>query len=95
MATSGNYRNFYTTDDGRRVAHTIDPATGYPVQHSILSATVLAPTCAMADAFATSFMVMGLDSARAILSRHPELSVYLIYDQHGSNATFSTIVENQ
>ena len=95
MATSGNYRNFYTTDDGRRVAHTIDPATGYPVQHSILSATVLAPTCAMADAFATSFMVMGLDSARALLSRHPELSVYLIYDQHGSNATFSTIVENQ
>jgi thiamine biosynthesis lipoprotein len=95
MATSGNYRNFYTTDDGRRVAHTIDPATGYPVQHSILSATVLAPTCAQADAFATSFMVMGLDSARAILARHPELSAYLIYDSLATYRTYSTIVENQ
>ena len=95
MATSGNYRNFYTTADGRRVAHTIDPATGYPVQHSILSATVLAPTCAQADAFATSFMVMGLDSARAILARHPELSAYLIYDSLATYRTFSTIVENQ
>ncbi len=95
MATSGNYRNFYTTEDGRRVAHTIDPATGYPVQHSILSATVLAPTCAQADAFATSFMVMGLDSARAILARHPELSAYLIYDSLATYRTYSTIVENQ
>lgn len=95
MATSGNYRNFYTTADGRRVAHTIDPATGYPVQHSILSATVLAPTCAQADAFATSFMVMGLDSARAILARHPELSAYLIYDSLATYRTYSTIVENQ
>ncbi|MBQ6432566.1 MAG: FAD:protein FMN transferase [Bacteroidaceae bacterium] len=95
MATSGNYRNFYTTEDGRRVAHTIDPATGYPVQHSILSATVLAPTCAQADAFATSFMVMGLDSARAILARHPELSAYLIYDSLANYRTYSTIVENQ
>jgi len=93
MATSGNYRNFYTTEDGRRVAHTIDPATGYPVQHSILSATVLAPTCAQADAFATSFMVMGLDSARAILARHPELSAYLIYDSLATYRTFSTIAE--
>ncbi len=93
MATSGNYRNYYTTDDGRRVAHTIDPSTGYPVQHSILSATVVAPTCAVADAFATSFMVVGLDSARAILARHPELSVYLICDNHGTNTTFSTITE--
>lgn len=95
MATSGNYRNFYTTEDGRRVAHTIDPATGYPVQHSILSATVLAPTCAQADAFATSFMVMGLDSARAILARHPELSAYLIYDSLATYRTYSNIVENQ
>jgi len=91
MATSGNYRNFYTTADGRRVAHTIDPATGYPVQHSLLSATVLAPTCAEADAFATSFMVMGLERAREILARHPELQVYFIYDSIGQNRTFSTI----
>lgn len=91
MATSGNYRNYYVTDDGRRVAHTIDPATGYPVQHSILSATVLAPTCAMADAFATSFMVLGLDKAIEILIQHPELQAYLICDQAGTYSTYSTI----
>ncbi len=91
MATSGNYRNYYTTQDGRRVAHTIDPHTGYPVQHSLLSATVLAPTCAEADAYATSFMVMGMDSARNVLARHPELQVFFIYDSLGVNRTFSTI----
>ena len=93
MATSGNYRNFYTTEDGRRVAHTIDPATGYPVQHSLLSANVLAPTCAEADAFATSFMVLGLDSARNVLARHPELQVFFIYDSLGTARTFSTIAD--
>jgi thiamine biosynthesis lipoprotein len=61
MATSGNYRNFYISPDGRKLSHTIDPHSGQPVQHSILSSTVVAPTCSMADAFATSFMVMGLD----------------------------------
>lgn len=77
MATSGNYRNFYYKD-GRKYAHTIDPATGRPVQHNILSATVLAPTCAMADAYATAFMVMGLDKAKEVLSRHDEMKAYLI-----------------
>ena len=95
MATSGNYRNFYISEDGRRVAHTIDPHTGHPVQHSLLSATVLAPTCAEADAFATSFMVMGLDSARILLARHPELQAYLIYDSLGTNLTFSTLPETR
>ena len=93
MATSGNYRNYYTTEDGRRIAHTIDPATGFPVQHSLLSATVFAPTCAEADAFATSFMVMGLDSAKAILTLHPELQVYFIYDSLTNYRIFSTIGE--
>ncbi len=91
MATSGNYRNFYTTEDGRRVAHTIDPATGYPVQHSILSATVLAPSCAEADAFATAFMVMGLDRAKKVLQQHPELQVYLICDSLGQNHVYSNL----
>lgn len=94
MATSGNYRNFYLTEDGRRVAHTIDPATGYPVQHSILSATVLAPTCAEADAFATAFMVLGLDGARQVLQHHPELQVYLICDSLGFNSIYSTIQQD-
>lgn len=85
MATSGNYRNFYYKN-GKKYAHTIDPKTGYPVQHNILSATVFANDCATADAYATSFMVLGLDGAKKILEKHPELCAYLIYsDQKGSN----------
>ncbi len=85
MATSGNYRNFYYKN-GKKYAHTIDPKTGYPVQHNILSATVFADDCATADAYATSFMVLGLDGAKKILEKHPELCAYLIYsDQKGSN----------
>lgn len=88
MATSGNYRNFYYKD-GKKYAHTIDPITGYPVQHNILSATVLADNCATADAYATAFMVMGLEKAKAILDRHPELMVYFIYsDKNGKNAVW-------
>lgn len=83
MATSGNYRNFYYKG-GKKYAHTIDPKTGYPVQHNILSATVLADDCATADAFATAFMVMGLERTKQVLSRHSELMAYLIYsDDNG------------
>ena len=85
MATSGNYRNFYYKD-GKKYAHTIDPKTGYPVQHSILSATVIANRCAIADAYATSFMVLGLNKSIAILKRHPELMAYfIISDKNGNN----------
>ena len=88
MATSGNYRNFYYKN-GKKYAHTIDPKTGYPVQHNILSATVLASDCATADAYATSFMVLGLDGAKKILEQHPELMAYFIYsDQKGHNAVW-------
>lgn len=85
MATSGNYRRFYYKH-GKKYAHTIDPKTGYPVQHSILSATVLAKTCATADAYATAFMVLGLEKTKQVLQHHPELMVYLIYaDNKGKN----------
>ena len=77
MATSGNYRNFYYKD-GKKYAHTIDPHTGYPVQHNILSATVLADDCATADAYATAFMVLGLEKSQKVLARHPELMAYFI-----------------
>lgn len=80
LATSGNYRNFYITPEGKRIMHTIDPKTGYPVQHSVLSATVYAPTCAMADAFATSFMVMGKEKADSLLKEHPELKAEFILE---------------
>ena len=90
MATSGNYRNFYYKN-GKKYAHTIDPKTGYPVQHNILSATVLAADCATADAYATAFMVLGLERSQAILERHPELMAYIIYaDSKGENAVWFT-----
>ena len=88
MATSGNYRNFYYKG-GKKYAHTIDPKTGYPVQHSLLSATVLAKECATADAYATSFMVLGIDGAKKVLERHPELMAYFIYaDANGQNVVW-------
>lgn len=88
MATSGNYRNFYYKN-GKKYAHTIDPKTGQPVQHNILSATVLADNCATADAYATAFMVMGLDKAKTVLEKHPELMAYFIYsDEKGNNAVW-------
>lgn len=77
IATSGNYRNFYYKD-GIKYAHTIDPRTGYPVQHSLLSATVIADNCMRADALATAFMVLGVDSAMAYCKRHPEIEGYFI-----------------
>lgn len=77
MATSGNYRNFYEKD-GIKYAHTIDPHTCRPVSHSLLSATVIAQDCATADALATSFMVMGADSAVSLVNRMPEIKAYLL-----------------
>ena len=88
MATSGNYRNFYLNGN-RKVAHTINPATGYPVQHSLLSATVIADNCLTADALATSFMVMGKDKAIALLEKQPDIWAYLIYsDENGHLQTW-------
>lgn len=77
MATSGNYRNFYY-EGGKKYAHTINPHTGKPAQSDILSATVMAQTCAVADAYATAFMVLGSEKAKEILKKHPELQAYLI-----------------
>lgn len=90
LATSGNYRNFYYKD-GKKYAHTIDPRTGYPVQHSILSATVIAEDCMTADALATAFMVMGLEEASAFANAHPAIDAYFIYsDENGKFQTFFT-----
>ncbi len=82
MATSGNYRKFYYKD-GKRYAHTIDPRIGHPVQHSILSATVIAKDCTTADAYATAFMVMGLEKSMEFCKAHPELDAYFICDGEG------------
>lgn len=90
LATSGNYRNFYVRD-GRRYAHTVDPRHGYPVQHAVLSATVIAPTCMEADALATSFMVIGADSARQIVDARPSLRAYLILAAPDDTTRYTTL----
>ncbi|MDR2652787.1 MAG: FAD:protein FMN transferase [Prevotellaceae bacterium] len=90
IATSGNYRQFYI-EDGRKYAHTIDPLTGYPVQHSLLSATVIADDCMSADAVATSLMVMGIEKAKIFLIKHPEYQAYLIYEENNEYKEYSNI----
>lgn len=88
IATSGNYRNYYYKD-GKKYAHTIDPRTGYPVQHNILSATVVAEDCMTADALATAFMVMGLEEAEAYANTQPHIGTCFIYsDNDGKLQTY-------
>lgn len=82
IVTSGNYRKFYVKD-GKKYAHTIDPRTGYPVSHNLLSATIIAPTATDADAYATYCMVIGLDGARKFIESRDDLEGYLIYDDGG------------
>ena len=90
MATSGNYRQYYFRN-GKKYAHTINPHTGYPVQHNLLSATVIAPTCMQADAYATAFMVVGVDSSLQICSTVPDMDCYLIYtNEKGEYKTAQT-----
>ena len=72
MATSGNYRRFYITEDNTKVTHTIDPRTGYSVSSTLLSATVVAPTCAEADAAATMFMALGSKGGAVELAKKCE-----------------------
>ena len=88
LATSGNYRNFYI-ENGKKYAHTIDPKTSYPVQHSLLSSTVLADNCMTADAFATAFMVLGVDAAKKIVEKTSGIEVYFVYvGEDGKNKVY-------
>ncbi|MFA6949192.1 MAG: FAD:protein FMN transferase [Lentimicrobiaceae bacterium] len=89
LATSGSYRKFFV-ENGLKYSHTIDPKTGFPVQHSVLSVSVLADDCITADAYATAFMVMGLDKTRQFLAGHKQLEAYIIYDNKGTLDTWST-----
>ena len=87
LATSGSYRKYYE-ENGIRYSHTIDPATGYPVRHSLLSVSVMANDCATADGYATAFMVMGFEKARDFLSRQTGLEAFFIMD--GGSGTYQT-----
>lgn len=90
LATSGNYRKFYEKD-GTKYSHTINPVTGYPVRHTLLSATVVTDNCALADAYATAFMVVGLEKSKEILIANPTLEALLIYaNEDGTLSSYST-----
>ena len=83
IATSGNYRNFYIKD-GKKYAHTINPATGYPAGQNILSATIVAEDCMTADAYATTFMVLGVEKAKLLAQSIPQIEYFIIYaDNNG------------
>ena len=84
VATSGNYRNFHIRD-GKKHGHTIDPITGYPAEQSILSATIVAPDCMTADAYATAFMAMGVEAGIRMAEQIPEIEYYLIYSGNGGS----------
>ena len=91
VATSGNYRKYYTTDDGRKIVHTLDARTGTPVISNLLSASVVASTATLADAYGTLFMILGLDRSKEFLSTHPDLQAYLVYsDDTGNLKTYVT-----
>lgn len=83
LATSGNYRKYYERE-GKKYAHTINPKTGYPVQHTLLSATVITERCAKADAYATACMVMGTEKSIKLLEENQEINGYLVWtDEDG------------
>lgn len=89
IVTSGNYRKFYVRD-GKKYAHTVDPRTGYPVDHTLLSATIVAPDATLADSYATYCMVIGLDASRDFLESRPDLEGCLIYDDNGLFRTWTS-----
>ncbi len=91
MATSGSYRKFYE-QDGKKYSHTIDPKTGNPVDHNLLSVTVQALNCTNADAFATAFMVMGVDGTKQFIAENPQLDleVFLIFGSEDGYETYTS-----
>ncbi len=82
MATSGDYRNYYEVD-GKRFSHTIDPRTGRPIVHNLASVTVLAETCAEADALATALNVLGSDEGLALANRENIAAYFIVREGDG------------
>lgn len=92
LATSGTYRKFKLDANGNRYAHIINTKTGYPTKTNILSVSVIADTCMMADGYATAFQAMGVERVKAFLAQHPELQVYLIFENN--NKDFEVLALN-
>jgi thiamine biosynthesis lipoprotein len=80
MATSGTYRKFKVDENGNRYSHIIDTKTGYPSATNLLSISVIAENCMMADGYATAFKAMGIEKIKTFLQKHPEIKVFLIFE---------------
>ncbi len=95
LASSGNYRNAYKKD-GKKYSHTISPITGRPVEHELLSVSVFADNCIMADAYATAFMVMGREQAKKIIEQEKNyIQAYFIYNEENEiKVEYTSDVEN-
>lgn len=89
IVTSGNYRSYYI-ENGQKFSHTIDPSTGRPVTHNLLSATIVGPDATTADAYATWMMVIGLEKAWEVLDLRPGIDALLVYDRDGEMVTYQT-----
>jgi thiamine biosynthesis lipoprotein len=88
LATSGNYRKFYV-EDGIKYSHTINPKTGYPAKNRLLSATIIADDCAMADGIATACMVMGMEKSIGFINQNSQFLAYFVYsDDAGGMKTW-------
>ncbi len=83
LSTSGSYRKFFIRD-GKKYSHFIDPFTGSPVTHNLLSASVVHQSCAIADGFSTAFMVMGLEKSIEYLKNDTTMAVYFIFEEGDS-----------
>lgn len=92
MATSGNYRKFRLDSiTGTKYVHTINPMTGYPERSTMLSASVLAENCALADAYATAFLALGVERSKEVLGRLEAVDAYFIYSgENGEIANFAS-----
>ena len=92
MATSGTYRKFKVDENGNRYSHIINPKTGYPSKTNVLSVSVIAPNCMLADAYATAFKAMGVEATELMLQDHQEIKAYFIIE--GADGNLETIAIN-
>jgi thiamine biosynthesis lipoprotein len=92
IATSGNYRNYFDSD-GWRYSHIIDPRSGEPVRHRLVSATVIAPTAMQADALSTALMVLGPDDGWALAEREQLAALFIRQDGNGFTEVASSAFE--
>jgi thiamine biosynthesis lipoprotein len=90
MATSGTYRKYKIDENGRRYTHIIDTKTGYPSRSNILSISVIAENCMAADAYATALQTMNLEELSNFLSNHPELKVYIIFENENKELEYKS-----